>query len=88
MVRAAPTGELGVALRATTATSATAAHRLIRKRKRRSACDRTLYLRVIPAYARALELPFITHLQEARLGADWLWWWIDDDGEAFGMLGR
>jgi hypothetical protein len=30
-------------------------------------------------------VPF-TRSQEARLGADWLWWWIDGDGEAFGML--
>ncbi|PPF61590.1 hypothetical protein C5E11_14845 [Clavibacter michiganensis] len=27
-----------------------------------------------------------TRQQEATVGADWLWWWIDDFGEAFGML--
>lgn len=30
-------------------------------------------------------VPF-TRPQEAQLGADWLWWWIDGTGEAFGML--
>ena len=24
--------------------------------------------------------------EEAATGGDWLWWWIDDKGEAFGML--
>jgi hypothetical protein len=24
--------------------------------------------------------------QEARVGADWLWWWVDSSGECFGML--
>ncbi|MEV8273582.1 hypothetical protein [Microbacterium sp. NPDC077184] len=24
--------------------------------------------------------------EEGTVGADWLWWWIDDDHEAFGML--
>lgn len=24
--------------------------------------------------------------QEGRVGADWLWWWVDRSGEAFGML--
>lgn len=27
-----------------------------------------------------------TRRQERHVGADWLWWWIDDSGEAFGML--
>lgn len=27
-----------------------------------------------------------TRRQEAEVGADWLWWWLDDDGFAFGML--
>ncbi len=27
-----------------------------------------------------------TKRQERHLGADWLWWWIDDSDEAFGML--
>lgn len=27
-----------------------------------------------------------THHQEFAVGADWLWWWIDSNGEAFGML--
>lgn len=29
--------------------------------------------------------PF-TRREEARVGADWLWWWLDDVDEAFGML--
>lgn len=24
--------------------------------------------------------------QEKRVGADWLWWWLDETGECFGML--
>jgi hypothetical protein len=24
--------------------------------------------------------------QESRIGADWLWWWLDASGECFGML--
>jgi hypothetical protein len=24
--------------------------------------------------------------QEARVGADWLWWWVEPSGECFGML--
>jgi len=24
--------------------------------------------------------------EESRVGADWLWWWVDDAGECFGML--
>jgi hypothetical protein len=24
--------------------------------------------------------------QERHIGADWIWWWVDDVGEAFGML--
>lgn len=24
--------------------------------------------------------------EEAKVGADWLWWWVDDSGECFGML--
>lgn len=24
--------------------------------------------------------------EEARVGADWLWWWVGPDGESFGML--
>lgn len=27
-----------------------------------------------------------TRRQEAAVGADWLWWWVDHDGECFGML--
>ena len=27
-----------------------------------------------------------TKQQEGATGSDWLWWWIDDGGEAFGML--
>jgi hypothetical protein len=27
-----------------------------------------------------------TRHQEAAVGADWLWWWVDDTGECFGML--
>lgn len=27
-----------------------------------------------------------TRRQEAAVGADWLWWWVDDTGECFGML--
>jgi hypothetical protein len=27
-----------------------------------------------------------TRHQEAAVGADWLWWWVDDSGECFGML--
>ena len=27
-----------------------------------------------------------TRHEESRVGADWLWWWIDDTGECFGML--
>jgi hypothetical protein len=27
-----------------------------------------------------------TRPQEAVVGADWIWWWIDQAGEAFGML--
>lgn len=27
-----------------------------------------------------------TRTEEAATGSDWLWWWIDDEGEAFGML--
>lgn len=27
-----------------------------------------------------------TRHQESRVGADWLWWWVDRDGECFGML--
>ncbi len=27
-----------------------------------------------------------TKRQEGVVGADWLWWWIDGSGEAFGML--
>ncbi|HVX19910.1 MAG TPA: hypothetical protein VHB02_01030 [Acidimicrobiales bacterium] len=35
--------------------------------------------------------PYVTYAdftrhQEAAVGADWLWWWIDHDGECFGML--
>jgi hypothetical protein len=30
-------------------------------------------------------VPF-TRSQEAQIGADWLWWWVDGAGEAFGML--
>jgi hypothetical protein len=35
--------------------------------------------------------PFIAYAdfnrhQEASVGADWLWWWLDDIGECFGML--
>ncbi len=26
------------------------------------------------------------HQQEAAVGADWLWWWVDENGECFGML--
>lgn len=26
--------------------------------------------------------------QESRMGADWLWWWIDSDGVCFGMLSQ
>ncbi|UYN82920.1 MAG: hypothetical protein KIT89_09385 [Microcella sp.] len=29
--------------------------------------------------------PFTRH-QEKRVGADWLWWWVDSKGEAFGMV--
>jgi len=29
-----------------------------------------------------------TGTQEDGVGADWLWWWIDTTGEAFGMLVR
>ncbi|MEV7631206.1 hypothetical protein AB0N64_02230 [Microbacterium sp. NPDC089318] len=24
--------------------------------------------------------------EESRVGADWMWWWVDEAGEAFGML--
>jgi hypothetical protein len=41
---------------------------------------------VLAEVASSIKVVPFTHLQEARLGADWLWWWIDDDGEAFGML--
>jgi len=27
-----------------------------------------------------------TRHEEATVGADWLWWWVDDAGECFGML--
>jgi len=27
-----------------------------------------------------------TRHQEAAVGADWLWWWVDHTGECFGML--
>ncbi len=27
-----------------------------------------------------------TRYEEATVGADWLWWWVDDAGECFGML--
>lgn len=27
-----------------------------------------------------------TQNEEATTGSDWLWWWLDDSGEAFGML--
>jgi len=27
-----------------------------------------------------------TRRQEAAVGADWLWWWVEPDGECFGML--
>ncbi|WP_146905970.1 hypothetical protein [Cellulomonas aerilata] len=30
-------------------------------------------------------LPF-NQVQEGAVGADWLWWWLDQDGTAFGML--
>jgi len=27
-----------------------------------------------------------THHEENVVGADWLWWWVDESGECFGML--
>ena len=27
-----------------------------------------------------------TRHEESMVGADWLWWWVDDSGECFGML--
>ena len=27
-----------------------------------------------------------TKMEEAATGGDWLWWWVDQTGEAFGML--
>ncbi|PAY23848.1 hypothetical protein CEY15_06300 [Dietzia natronolimnaea] len=27
-----------------------------------------------------------TRKQEAKVGADWLWWWVAPSGESFGMI--
>ncbi|MGV1009497.1 MAG: hypothetical protein ACOYBY_12915 [Dermatophilaceae bacterium] len=37
------------------------------------------------AHPEILSVPF-NKRQERHVGADWLWWWVDDMGEAFGML--
>jgi hypothetical protein len=37
------------------------------------------------AHPEVISVPF-TKRQERRVGADWMWWWVDDSGEAFGML--
>lgn len=36
-------------------------------------------------YPDAIVVPF-NRRQEHKTGADWLWWFVDDDGCAFGML--
>ncbi len=37
------------------------------------------------AHPQFVSVVFNKH-QEGRVGADWLWWWVDDSGEAFGAL--
>ncbi|MDQ6945276.1 MAG: hypothetical protein M3256_03160 [Actinomycetota bacterium] len=41
---------------------------------------------VLAEVASSIKVVPFTRFQETRLGADWLWWWIDGDSEAFGML--
>lgn len=33
-----------------------------------------------------IQFATFTRRQEATVGADWLWWWVDPNGESFGML--
>lgn len=37
------------------------------------------------AWPAMMPVPF-NQVQEGQVGADWLWWWIDQEGHAFGML--
>jgi hypothetical protein len=48
--------------------------------------EETLTDLLLAEVASSIKVVPFTRFQEARLGADWLWWWIDGQGEAFGML--
>ena len=41
---------------------------------------------VLAAAFPVVKFASFTQHQEATTGSDWLWWWVDESGEAFGML--
>jgi hypothetical protein len=41
---------------------------------------------ILAAAAPFVKFAKFTHREEREVGADWLWWWVDARGEAFGTL--
>lgn len=41
---------------------------------------------LLSAASPVVKFATFTHHEEAAVGGDWLWWWVDDAGESFGML--